>query len=220
MINRCCNIFLDLVKGIFPGDVDPPEPLNIYYAFVTPSGSDFFSAGDYGSAVVKDPAETADFLQGFVTAESGAGYTPGQGEIVIWILAASEPLDWEWAFAPIVFIAGETGLTEDKCYETADFTFGAGLPDPARWALYSTTNNNVGEIESNFSTNYSDGAFPAAFSLFVTNLYGANATAGIAVDVDSVQLFIHKTYLTPQLVTSVSTSSDYQNDNFSEVQCP
>ena len=221
MINRCCNIFLDLVKGIFPGDTGdpPPEPLNIYYA-TAPAGAGFLTAGSYGSVFAATPADLAGFLQGSVTAESGAGITTGTGDWVMWILASAAPTDWEWAFAPLEFFEGRTGLTAPGCYTTASFAFGAGLPDPADWIQFSLTTTDTGETDGEQTLDYSNAGFEAAFLVKVIELCGANATLGFSVDASRVEISINNTYLELTNNQSYSVNADLQSDAFIPYACP
>jgi len=221
MINRCCNIFLDLVKGIFPGDTGdpPPEPLNIYYA-TAPAGAGFLTAGSYGSVFAATPADLAGFLQGSVTAESGAGITTGTGDWVMWILASAAPTDWEWAFAPLEFFEGRTGLTAPGCYTTASFAFGAGLPDPADWIQFSLTTTDTGETDGEQTLDYSNAGFEAAFLVKVIELCGANATLGFSVDASRVEISINNTYLEPTNNQSYSVNADLQDNAFNPYVCP
>ena len=221
MINRCCNIFLDLVKGIFPGDTGdpPPVPLNIYYA-TAPAGAGFLTAGSYGSVFAATPADLAGFLQGSVTAESGAGITTGTGDWVMWILASAAPTDWEWAFAPLEFFEGRTGLTAPGCYTTASFAFGAGLPDPADWIQFSLTTTDTGQTDGELLLFYADAGFEAAFLVKVIELCGANATLGFAVDASRVNISINNTYLELTDNNSLSTAFDAQIDAFTPYTCP
>jgi len=221
MINRCCNIFLDLVKGIFPGDTGdpPPEPLNIYYA-TAPAGAGFLTAGSYGSVFAATPADLAGFLQGSVTAESGAGITTGTGDWVMWILASAAPTDWEWAFAPLEFFEGRTGLTAPGCYTTASFTFGFGLPDPSDWYQQALTTTDAGQTDGEQVTNYADAGFEAAFLVKVIELCGANATLTYYVDASRVEIKIANTYLELTANDSQSNGLDAQTNAFFPYACP
>jgi len=197
-----------------------PVPLNIYYATAPGGGFVFLDAASYGGAFLIKISDLSAFLQGNVTAESGAGLTTGSADWTMWILAAEAPTDWTWQGDPLEFFEGRTGLTAPSCYTTGSFGFGFGLPSPSKWIQYSLTTTDTGQTDGEQTLDYANAGFEAAFLVKVIELCGANATLGFAVDASRVEIRIKNTYLEPTNNQSLSVNADLQSDAFIPYACP
>lgn len=221
---RCCNITLDLATGIIPsgGGPTPPVPLNTFWTQVAIGGGlDILEAPDYGTGFILDNASLAGFLQGSYYPESGSTLEDSLSFYTFWIATdkSEAPVDWTWNTDPIEFFPLETDAVS-RCFHTAVYAMPGSVGTDSAWLHGFLFDLGFPDAASNITTVYDDAGFETAIGVYVTNLFGLNATFSAVVTDTDAQLVINNTYL-PLLRVSTDNGVDpVQQNPFTDYTCP